>query len=121
MNIGYCPTRASTSFSSTMSPHAVRPLERCLRGPIGRRDHITGARLHLGRASCLLSIPASELLNQAIPIAVVKGAMQNMRLDEVIERPNAAARRSALAQVLSASVEDFVPVDQAVLLQTRVS
>ena len=76
---------------------------------------IIGARLQPGCASCLLSIPASELLNQAIPIAAVKGAIQDMRLEEVIERPNAAAQRSALARVLSASVKDFGPVDQAVL------
>jgi AraC-like DNA-binding protein len=80
---------------------------------------ITGARLHPGRASCLLSIPASELLNQAIPIAAVKCAIQNRRLEEVIEQPNAAARRSALAQVLSASVQEFAPLDQAVLAGIR--
>jgi AraC-like DNA-binding protein len=52
---------------------------------------ITGARLHPGCASCLLGIPASELLNQAIPIAALKGAMQSMRLEEVIDQPSAAA------------------------------
>lgn len=56
-----------------------------------------------------------ELLNQAIPIAAVKGAMQSIRLGKVIEQPNAAARRSALAQALFASVEHSAPVDQAVL------
>ena len=81
--------------------------------PVG--TSITGARLPPGRASWLLGMPASELLNQAIPIAAVKGAMQNMRLGKVIEQPNAAARRSALAQVLFASVEHSAPVDQAVL------
>jgi AraC-like DNA-binding protein len=80
---------------------------------------ITGARLHPGRASCLLGMPASELLNQTIPIAAVKGAMRSMRLEEVIAQPNAAARRSALIRVLSASVEDFAPLDQAVLAGIR--
>jgi AraC-like DNA-binding protein len=81
--------------------------------PVGAS--ITGARLHPGRASCLLGMPASELLNQAIPTAAVKGAMQTMRLGRVIEQPDAAARRSALAQALFASVEHFAPADQAVL------
>ena len=76
---------------------------------------ITGARLHPGRASCLLGMPASELLNQAIPIAMVKGAMQSIRLEKVTEEPNAAARRSTLAQVLLASVESSAPFDRAVL------
>jgi AraC-like DNA-binding protein len=80
---------------------------------------ITGARLRPGRASWLLGMPASELLNQAIPIAAVKGAMQSMRLEEVIEQPNLAARRSALAQVLSAPVAHSAPLDQAVLAGIR--
>ena len=80
---------------------------------------ITGARLHPGRASCLLGMPASELLNQAIPIAAVKGAELSMRLEKVMEQPSAAARRSALAQVLLAAVESSAPFDQAVLAGTQ--
>ena len=76
---------------------------------------ITGARLHPGRVSCLLGIPASELLNQLVPIAAVKGPVQNMRFEKVIQQANAAARRWALAQVLLASVEPSVLFDQAVL------
>ena len=75
---------------------------------------ITGVRLRPGRASCLLGIPASELLNQIIPTEAVKGAVQKMRLEQVTEQPGAAARRFALTQVLSASVEDS-PSDRAVL------
>jgi AraC-like DNA-binding protein len=76
---------------------------------------VTGARLRPGRASCLLGIPASELLNQIIPIADVKGAVQSMRLENVMEQPNAAARRTALGQVLSTSMGHTAPFDQAVL------
>ena len=81
--------------------------------PVGSR--ITGARLHPGRASCLLGMPASQLLNQSIPIAAVKGALQHIRLEKVIEQPNAAARRSVLGHVLLASLEHSAPFDQAVL------
>jgi AraC-like DNA-binding protein len=76
---------------------------------------VTGARLHPGRASSLLGIPASELLNQIIPIADVKGAVQSMRLETVMEQPNAAARRSALGPALLASIQHSAPFDQAVL------
>ena len=79
---------------------------------------ITGVRLRPGRASCLLGIPASELLNQIIPITAVKGAVQQMRLEQVTEQPDAAARRSALSQVLSTSVADS-PLDTAVLAGIR--
>jgi AraC-like DNA-binding protein len=79
---------------------------------------ITGVRLRPGRASCLLGIPASELLNQIIPTEAVKGAVQKMRLEQVTEQPDAAARRSALTQVLAASVADS-PLDTAVLAGIR--
>jgi AraC-like DNA-binding protein len=76
---------------------------------------VTGARLHPGRASWLLGMPASELLNQAIPMAALKGGMQKMRLEKVTEQRDAEARRSALAQTLLAAVESPAPWDEAVL------
>jgi AraC-like DNA-binding protein len=85
--------------------------------PAGSR--ITGARLHPGRASSLLGMPASELLNQAIPMAAVKGDMRNIRLEKVIEEPNSVARRSMLGEVLLTSLEHSVPFDQAVLAGIR--
>lgn len=85
--------------------------------PVG--TSITGARLRPGRASCLLGVPASELRNQIIPIAAVKGAMQSLRLEQVLEQPNVAARRSALAQVLSTSAAHSAPLDHAVLAGIR--
>lgn len=80
---------------------------------------ITGARLHPGRASWLLGTPASELLNQTIPIVHFKGAMRNMRFEKVIEQRNAETRRAALAQVLLAAGESSVSLDQAVLAGIR--
>ena len=80
---------------------------------------ITGARLHPGRASSLLGMPASELLNQAIPVAAVEGAMRNIRLEKVVEQPNSAARRCILGEALLASLEDSAPFDQAVLAGIR--
>ena len=66
---------------------------------------ITGARLRPGRASCLLGIPASELLNQIVPIAELEGVVQAMRLERVMEQPNAAARRSFLGHALFTSMQ----------------
>jgi hypothetical protein len=66
-------------------------------------------------AACLLGIPASEMLNQSVPIAAVKGTVQNIRFEKVIQQPNAAARRRALAQALLAAVEPAVLSDHAVL------
>ncbi len=75
---------------------------------------ITGARFHPGCAPCLLGMPVSELLNQAVPITSVKGPIQRMRPEMVIEQRGAGARRSALAQALLAMIEYSAPVDQAV-------
>ena len=80
---------------------------------------ITGARLRPGCAPCLVGIPASELLNKAIPVADVKGAAQSIRLEDAIEQPDAAVRRSMLAQALSALVAQRSPVDTAVMAGTR--
>jgi len=96
------------------APMVVGPWNVAFLARLSAGTCVTGARLHPGRASCLLGIPASELLNQTIPIAAVKGAVQSTRLEEVTEQPDAATRRSALAHALSASLEDFVPVDHAV-------
>ena len=50
---------------------------------------ITGARLHPSCASSLLGMPVSELLNPAVPITSVKGAIRRMRPEKVIEQPDA--------------------------------
>ena len=76
---------------------------------------ITGARLRPGCAAGMLCIPASELVNQNLPIATLKGAMQHIQLDRVLDHSNPVARRSVLAQVLPASMQNSAPFDQAVL------
>jgi AraC-like DNA-binding protein len=75
---------------------------------------ITGARLHPGRASSLLGMPASELLNQAIPTTAIRGAIQHMRLEKALEQQDAPARRSALAKILFASIGHSSPFDQGI-------
>ena len=70
-------------------PMLVGPWDVAFVARLAVGTNITGARLHPGRASCLLGIPASELRNQTIPILDVKGAVQSMRIEEVYEQPNA--------------------------------
>jgi AraC-like DNA-binding protein len=106
-------------FIDDASPMVVGPWDVAFVARLAVGTSITGVRLHPGRASCVLGIPASELLNQTIPMLDVEGAVRGMRLEEVSEQPDASARRSALASVLSASARDFGPVDQAVLTGVR--
>jgi AraC-like DNA-binding protein len=101
------------------APIVVGPWTVPLLAQLPAGSSITGARLHPGRASCLIGMPASELLNQTIPMAAVEGAMRNIRLEKVIEQPNAAARRSVLGQVLLPSLEHSAPFDEAVLAGIR--
>ena len=67
---------------------------------------ITGARLRPGCASAMLGLPASELVNQNLPIATLRGAMQHIQLDRVLDQLNPAARRSVLAQVVESLDRD---------------
>ena len=102
-------------FINEEPPLLVGPWTVSFVAQLPARSIITGARLHPGRAACLLGIPASEMLNQSVPIAAVKGAVQNIRFEKRIQQPNAAARRRALAQALLAAVEPAVLSDHAVL------
>src|SRR5215475_12208644 len=102
-------------FINDEPPIVVGPWTVSFVARLAARTRITGARLHPGRASCLLGIPASELLNQSIAIADLKGAVQNMPFEKVIQQSSTAARRRALAEVLLASVERSALFDRAVL------
>lgn len=101
-------------FINDAPPVVVGPWDAAFVARMAAGTSITGVRIHPGRASCLLGIPMSELLNQAIPTLDVKGAVGGMRLEEVTEQTDAPARRSVLARILLASARDFGPVDQAV-------
>jgi AraC-like DNA-binding protein len=101
-------------FINDETPMAVGPWTVSFVARLAVGTSITGARLHPGRASSLLGMPASELLNQSIPVAAFTGAVQHTHLEKVIEQPNATARRSALAQVLFASIGHSSPFDQAI-------
>jgi AraC-like DNA-binding protein len=80
---------------------------------------ITGARLHPGRGPSLLGVPASELLNQSIPVAAIQDAEQSEKIGSIHEQPSAPARRSALAHALYPSVQRAAPFDQAVQASIR--
>jgi AraC-like DNA-binding protein len=101
-------------FINDGPPTVVGPWTVSFVARLGVGTSITGARLHPGRAPSVLGMPASELLNQTIPIAAVNGALQHMRGEKVIEQPNAPNRRSALAQALAVSIGHSVPFDRAI-------
>jgi AraC-like DNA-binding protein len=101
------------------APVVVGPWTKPFLAQLQAGSQITGARLHPGRASSLLGMPASELLNQSIPAAAIGGAIRETPLEKVMEQQNAAARLSALGQVLMPSLSRSAPFDQAVLVGVR--
>jgi AraC-like DNA-binding protein len=88
-----------------------------VRLPVGTR--ILGARLHPGRVPSLLGLPATEILNQSVPILAVSGGLRKTRFDRVFEQPNPATRLSALAEALVPSLKSAAPLDEAVAASIR--
>jgi AraC-like DNA-binding protein len=76
--------------------------------------NIVGARLHPGRVPGLLRIPASELLNQSVPLAVLLGQRQSDSFARVSEAPTLTARRLALRDILAAHSGRAAPHDPTI-------
>jgi AraC-like DNA-binding protein len=106
-------------FVNDAEPVVVGPWDVAFVARLAAGTSITGVRMHPGRASCLLGMPAWELLNRAVPTLDVKGAVGGMRFEEVTEQTDASARRRVLARILSGSARDFGQVDQAVMAGIR--
>ncbi len=95
-------------------PVAVGPWTKSFVIPLPVGTRILGARLHPGRAPSLLGLPATEILNQSVPLLVISGGLRKTRFDRVFDQPNAAARLSALAEALVPSLKYAAPLDEAV-------
>jgi AraC-like DNA-binding protein len=65
---------------------------------------IVGARLHPGRASDLLGLPAAELLHQSVTLDALWGQGKSRSFARVSERPSLTARCLVLGEVLAASL-----------------
>jgi AraC-like DNA-binding protein len=80
---------------------------------------ILGARCHPGLASGLLGLPASELLNQTVPLRAMWSAAASVRFNRVGEQPNLSARISAMESALLERLAHPGPVDDAMCAAIR--
>jgi AraC-like DNA-binding protein len=75
---------------------------------------IVGARFHPGLAPDLLGFPASELLNQSVPLAALCGQRQSDSFARVTDASTLTARRLALGDILAACSGRATPRDPTI-------
>lgn len=75
---------------------------------------IVGARLHPGRASSWLGVPAAELLNRTVPLRLLRGSRTSSLFARIAEQADLTSRRSALAAALLGCLAFTRPIDRAV-------
>jgi AraC-like DNA-binding protein len=78
------------------------PDSRAFTSPTTPGDTIVGLRFRTGTAGSLLGLPASELLDQRVPVAEIWGPELAERLGDA---PGAAARRVLLERAVAARIE----------------
>lgn len=94
-------------------PIVVGPWTKPFVAHLAPGTNIIGARCHPGLASSLLGMPASELLNQSVPLCDVFSNAEAARFLRVGEQPSLSARMSALESALMDRVANAAPVDKA--------
>jgi len=87
-----------------------------VRLPAGTK--IVGARLHPGRASGVLGVPAAELLNQSVPLSEVWGT-NRARSAPALDEAMIVSRKTGLAEVLVRATRSATPLDGPVVKGIR--
>ena len=75
---------------------------------------VVGARFHPGRATGVLGLPASTLLNQSVALRDIWSNAAHERFARVTDAPTLPNRLVALDAALHARLADAVPLDQDV-------
>jgi hypothetical protein len=83
MRIACFPTVTSILFSSTKNPCGSRPLDQSFVAGLAPGTTIIGARFHPGLSPGLLGLPASELLNQSVPLSALWGSAESARFSRI--------------------------------------
>lgn len=93
------------------SPMVIGPWTEPFVAHLAPGTSIVGARCHPGLASGLLGMPASELLNQSVPLREVWGSADTARFARVAEEATLPARMLAMEVALTRRIGDARPVD----------
>lgn len=81
--------------------------------------NIIGARCYPGHVPNVLGIPASELLDQSVPLRDVWGRAEAARFERMAEEPTLSARMSAMETALLEHMANANPVDKATIAAIR--
>lgn len=95
-------------------PIVIGPWTRPFIANLAPGTNILGARICPGLASSLLGIPASELLNQSVPLGDVWGSSGTSEFERIVDQRTVQARMSAMEALLLMRGETAHPVDLAV-------
>jgi len=76
--------------------------------------NILGARIHPGLASSLLGIPASELLNQSLPLCDIWGSARTSEFARIADQSTLRVRMSAMGALLMMQGGIARPADKAI-------
>jgi AraC-like DNA-binding protein len=80
---------------------------------------IVGARFHPGRASALLGLPASELLNQSVPLDGIWKAAASAPFARVADERTLRARKSSMEAALLDRLAQAAPADYVMSAATQ--
>jgi hypothetical protein len=87
-------------FINDDPPVVVGPWTSAFIADLPASAKVVGARWHPGRATALLGLAATEMLNQSVPLNCVWNRATNLRFARVTDQADLAARRTALEAAL---------------------
>lgn len=100
-------------------PMVAGPWTECFVAHLAPGARIVGARFQPGRASAMLGIPASELLNQCVPLEHIWRRAESERYWRIAKKKSLVERRSALEAALCARLAGAAEADRGVTAAMR--
>jgi AraC-like DNA-binding protein len=115
---GSCPTAASIILINGTAV-VVGPWTEFFVAHLPPGTNIIGARCYPGHVPNVLGIPASELLNQSVPLRDVWGRAETARFARIAQEPTLSARMSAMETALIGRMTDVGESDEATCAAIR--
>jgi len=109
---------ADIVFINDEEPVVVGPWAGPFDVSLAKGTRIFGIRMHPGCAADVLGLPASELLNQSVPLREVCRQLC-VQFDQIREPGVGPAQRAALAEAALAGLEPTVTSDRAVMFSIQ--
>ncbi len=100
-------------------PMVVGPWTEPFVADLAPGTNIIGARCHPGLASTLLGVPASELLNQSLPLRDLWSAARTALFTQTADEATGAAGMSSMQAALLCCVANAGPIDKATRAAVR--